>query len=84
MIRRSRAAESGLRLANLPYDLWLTPLYAADSALNPLVAHAAGRRSSKRACRAAKIVQRMLFASRRSGLPTIFGYREHVVEGALI
>ena len=33
---------------------------------------------------AAPVVQRMLFAGCRSGLPTVFGYREHVVEGELI
>jgi hypothetical protein len=33
---------------------------------------------------AAPIVQRMLFAGCRSGLPTVFGYREHVVEGGQI
>jgi hypothetical protein len=30
---------------------------------------------------AAKIVQRMPFTGCRSGLPTVFGYREHLVEG---
>ena len=42
MIRRSGAVQSGLRLASPPDDLWLAPLYAADSALNPLVAHTVG------------------------------------------